>query len=56
MEIRRYRESVLAGLVADGYTIIDAFDGDDDETDETKEVIESIKAASVELYASECQA
>ncbi len=44
---------MLAGLVADGYTIIDALNGDDDET---KEVIESVKAASVELYASECQA
>ncbi|WP_347242588.1 plasmid replication protein, CyRepA1 family [Nostoc sp. FACHB-888] len=53
VEMRRYRESVLAGLVEDGYTIIDASDADDDETGA---VIESVKAASVELYAVECQA
>ncbi|WP_306558172.1 hypothetical protein [Nostoc sp. 'Peltigera malacea cyanobiont' DB3992] len=46
VEMRRYRESVLAGLVEDGYTIIDASDADDDETGA---VIESVKAASVEL-------
>ncbi|MBN3946191.1 MAG: hypothetical protein HWQ38_06755 [Nostoc sp. NMS7] len=50
VEMRRYRESVLAGLVEDGYTVIDADD------DETGAVIESVKAASVELYAAECQA
>jgi Domain of unknown function (DUF3854) len=49
-EMRRYRESVLAGLVEDGYTVIDADD------DESGAVIESVKAASVELYAAECQA
>ncbi|OYE04056.1 plasmid replication protein, CyRepA1 family [Nostoc sp. 'Peltigera membranacea cyanobiont' 232] len=53
VEMRRYRESVLAGLVEDGYTIIDASDVDDDESGA---VIESVKAASQELYASECQA
>jgi hypothetical protein len=51
--MRRYRESVLAGLVEDGYTIIDADDADDDESGA---VIESVKAASVELYTAECQA
>jgi len=53
VEMRRYRESVLAGLVEDGYTIIDAQDADDHETGA---VIESVKAASQELYAGECQA
>jgi hypothetical protein len=53
VEMRRYRESVLAGLVEDGYTIIDADDADDDDSGA---VIESVKAASVELYAAECQA
>ncbi|WP_265277825.1 hypothetical protein [Nostoc sp. KVJ3] len=53
VEMRRYRESVLAGLVEDGYTVIDADDADDDESGE---VIESVKAASVELYTAECQA
>ncbi len=53
VEMRRYRESVLAGLVEDGYTIIDADDVDDDESGA---VIESVKAASVELYTAECQA
>ncbi|QHG20223.1 plasmid replication protein, CyRepA1 family [Nostoc sp. ATCC 53789] len=53
VEMRRYRESVLAGLVEDGYTVIDASDADDDESGA---VIESVKAASVELYAAECQA
>ncbi|WP_223270093.1 plasmid replication protein, CyRepA1 family [Nostoc sp. 'Peltigera membranacea cyanobiont' 213] len=53
VEMRRYRESVLAGLVEDGYTVIDADDADDDESGA---VIESVKAASVELYAAECKA
>ncbi len=53
VEMRRYRESVLAGLVEDGYTVIDASDADDDESGA---VIESVKAASVELYAAECKA
>ncbi|WP_256871998.1 plasmid replication protein, CyRepA1 family [Nostoc sp. TCL26-01] len=53
VEMRCYRESVLRGLVADGYTIRDAADADDDEGGA---VIESVKAASVELYATECQA
>ncbi|RCJ32125.1 hypothetical protein A6769_28630 [Nostoc punctiforme NIES-2108] len=52
VEMRRYRESVLAGLVEDGYTVIDADDADDDESGA---VIESVKAASVELYAAECR-
>ncbi|WP_375511052.1 plasmid replication protein, CyRepA1 family [uncultured Nostoc sp.] len=53
VEMRRYRESVLAGLIEDGYTVIDALDADDDESGA---VIESVKAASVELYTAECQA
>ncbi|WP_208766637.1 hypothetical protein [Nostoc flagelliforme] len=53
VEMRRYRESVLGGLVEDGYTIIDADDASDDESGA---VIESVKAASIELYAVECQA
>ncbi|WP_392476561.1 hypothetical protein [Nostoc sp. C110] len=53
VEMRRYRESVLAGLVEDGYTIIDADDADDDESGA---VIESVKATSVQLYAAECKA
>ncbi|MHC5917339.1 MAG: plasmid replication protein, CyRepA1 family, partial [Nostoc sp.] len=53
VEMRRYRESVLAGLVEDGYIVIDADDADDDESGA---VIESVKAASVELYAAECEA
>ncbi|MFW9259861.1 plasmid replication protein, CyRepA1 family [Nostoc sp. CALU 546] len=53
VEMRRYRESVLAGLVEDGYTVIDA---DDAEDDQSGAVIESVKAASVELYAAECKA
>ncbi|RCJ19303.1 hypothetical protein A6770_32110 [Nostoc minutum NIES-26] len=52
VEMRRYRESVLEGLSADGYTIIDA---DDSDPDETKEVVKEVKAASKELYGSECQ-
>ncbi len=52
VEMRRYRESVLAGLVEDGYTVIDAADVDDDESGA---VIESVKAASQELYTAECQ-
>ncbi|WP_306423353.1 hypothetical protein [Nostoc favosum] len=53
VEMRRYRESVLAGLVEDGYTIIDADDASDDESGA---VIESVKAASEQLYTAECQA
>ncbi|MHC5771570.1 MAG: hypothetical protein ACYTXI_39670 [Nostoc sp.] len=53
VEMRRYRESVLGGLVEDGYTIIDADDVDDDESGA---VMESVKAASVDLYAAECKA
>ncbi|WP_404827133.1 plasmid replication protein, CyRepA1 family [Dendronalium phyllosphericum] len=52
VEMRRYRESVLEGLVADGYTVIDA---DDSDSDETKEVVKEVKAAFKELYRSECQ-
>jgi hypothetical protein len=51
--MRRYRESVLAGLFEDGYTVIDA---DDADNDESGAVIESVKAASQELYTAECQA
>ncbi|WP_347242548.1 plasmid replication protein, CyRepA1 family [Nostoc sp. FACHB-888] len=53
VEMRRYRESVLAGLVEDGYIVIDADDADDDESGA---VIESVKAASEQLYTAECQA
>ncbi|WP_292797855.1 plasmid replication protein, CyRepA1 family [Nostoc sp. NMS7] len=53
VEMRRYRESVLAGLVEDGYTIIDADDASDDESGA---VIESVKAASEQLYTAECEA
>ncbi|WP_242054050.1 plasmid replication protein, CyRepA1 family [Nostoc sp. FACHB-888] len=53
VEMRRYRESVLGGLVEDGYTVIDADDASDDESGA---VIESVKAASQELYTAECQA
>ncbi|MHC0068017.1 plasmid replication protein, CyRepA1 family [Nostoc sp. UIC 10890] len=53
VEMRRYRESVLAGLVEDGYTVIDALDAEDDESGA---VIESVKAASQELYTAECKA
>jgi Domain of unknown function (DUF3854) len=51
VEMRCYRESVLRGLVADGYTIIDAADDD-----ESGEILNEVKAASQELYALECQA
>ena len=53
VEMRRYRESVLTGLVEDGYTVIDASDADDDESGA---VIESVKAASEQLYTTECEA
>ncbi|MBW4452305.1 MAG: hypothetical protein KME55_06230 [Nostoc indistinguendum CM1-VF10] len=53
VEMRRYRESVLGGLVEDGYTVIDADDASDDESGA---VIESVKAASEELYTAECEA
>jgi hypothetical protein len=53
VEMRRYRESVLAGLVEDGYTVIDASDADDDESGA---IIESVKAASEQLYTTECEA
>ncbi|WP_242058205.1 MULTISPECIES: plasmid replication protein, CyRepA1 family [Nostoc] len=52
VEMRRYQEFVLKGLEADGYTVIDASDSD---PDETKEVVKEVKAASNELYRSECQ-
>jgi hypothetical protein len=51
VEMRRYRESVLAGLVEDDYTVIDA-----DDDDESGAVIESVKATSEELYTAECEA
>lgn len=53
VEMRRYRESVLAGLVEDGYTVIDSDDTDDDESGA---VIESVKAASEQLYTAEYKA
>ncbi|MBD2492113.1 hypothetical protein [Aulosira sp. FACHB-615] len=51
VEMRRYQEFVLKGLVADGYKIIDA---DDSDPDETKEVVKEVKAASKELYSGQC--
>lgn len=51
VEMRRYREFVLKGLESDGYTLIDP---DDSDPDETKEVVKEVKAASKELYRSEC--
>lgn len=51
VEMRRYREFVLKGLETDGYTLIDA---DDSDPDQTKEVVKEVKAASKELYRSEC--
>ncbi|BBD70699.1 hypothetical protein NIES4072_70660 [Nostoc commune NIES-4072] len=53
VEMRRYRESVLAGLVEDGYTVIDADDASDNES---KAVIDSVIAASEQLYTAECEA
>ncbi len=44
---------MLAGLVEDGYTIIDTEDASDDESGA---VIESVKAASEQLYTAECEA
>ncbi|WP_242049390.1 plasmid replication protein, CyRepA1 family, partial [Aulosira sp. FACHB-615] len=52
VQMRRYQEFVLKGLVADGYTVIDA---DDSDPDETKEVVKEVKAASKELYSGQCQ-
>ena len=52
-QMRCYRESVLQGLVEDGYTIIDAEDVEEEESDQ---VFVSVKAASVELHESECRA
>jgi Domain of unknown function (DUF3854) len=50
-QMRCYREFVIQGLVADGYKIIDAGDGD-----ENQQVLEEVKAASEELYLGECRA
>jgi hypothetical protein len=50
-QMRCYRESVLQGLVEDGYRIIDVGDGG-----ENQQVLESVKAASEELYVGECRA
>ena len=52
-QMRCYRESVLQGLVEDGYTIIDV---EDIELLESERVFESVKAASMELHVSECRA
>jgi hypothetical protein len=54
VEMRRYRESVLAGLVEDGYSIFNVGDGSDEE--QTDAVVESVKAASEQLHAAECEA
>ncbi len=50
-QMRCYRESVLQGLVDDGYKIIDVGDGE-----ENQQILESVKAASEELYVGECRA
>jgi hypothetical protein len=52
-QMRCYRESVLQGLVEDGYRIIDA---EDVAEEESQQVFESVKAASEELYVGECRA
>lgn len=49
--MRCYRESVLEGLVEDGYTIVDA---EDVGKEEGGQVFQEVKAASLELYQSEC--
>ncbi|MBW4565222.1 MAG: hypothetical protein KME32_29865 [Mojavia pulchra JT2-VF2] len=53
VEMKRYQEFVLRGLVADGYTVIDAPDAD---SDEGGEIIKEVKAASNELYSGELKA
>jgi hypothetical protein len=52
-QMRVYRESVLLGLVEDGYRIIDAEDVGEEES---QQVFEEVKAASEELYGEECKA
>lgn len=52
-QMRCYRESVLQGLVEDGYRIIDA---ENVAEEESQQVIEEVKAASLELYVGECRA
>jgi hypothetical protein len=50
-QMRVYQESVLQGLVEDGYKIIDVGDGE-----ENQQVLDEVKAASLELYVEECRA
>jgi hypothetical protein len=50
-QMRVYRESVLQGLVEDGYQILDVGDGE-----ENQQVLDEVKAASQELYGEECKA
>ena len=52
-QMKVYRESVLQGLVEDGYRIIDA---EDVAEEESQQVFEEVKAASQELYGEECKA
>jgi Domain of unknown function (DUF3854) len=52
-QMRCYRESVLQGLVEDGYRIIDA---EDVAEEESQQVVGEVKAASQELYGEECKA
>ncbi len=52
-QMKCYRESVLQGLVEDGYRIIDA---EDVAEEESQQVFEEVKAASQELYGEECRA
>jgi hypothetical protein len=51
--MRCYRESVLQGLVEDGYRIIDA---ENVVEEKSQQVFEEVKAASQELYGEECKA
>jgi hypothetical protein len=51
VEMRDYRESVVRGLVADGYKVIDALDGED-----SGEIFKEVHSASNQLYALERQA
>ncbi len=52
-QIKCYRESVLQGLVEDGYKV---FDAEDVREEESQQVFEEVKAASQELYGEECRA
>ncbi|MBW4457422.1 MAG: DUF3854 domain-containing protein [Nostoc indistinguendum CM1-VF10] len=51
-QMKCYRQSVLLGLAADGYTILDATDAD---TDVGKAIEESVKQASQSVYTTDCE-